>query len=186
MKYYISPKSSDDTYLIVLPVNSHTIKEELSHIASWSKSQNLNLNASKTREMIVYRQRSKPDAIPAEIQRVQRVEEMKILGVIVSENSSFKTHLDAKLKETAQGLYALKVLKTHGLKNENLWDITKATLFCTLYASPRFSGALLTLKLNIDYKLHCKNWLNLDSFPKTIHPLICSAKKQTQVCFHLF
>ena len=137
-------------------------------------------------EMIVYRQGSKPDAFPAEIQGVQRVKEMKILGVIVSENLSFKTHLDAKLKETAQGLYALKVLKSHGLKNENLWDITNqpsSANFCTL---PRFGGALLTLKQNIDYKLHCKNWSNLDSFPKTIHPLICSAKKQTQICFHLF
>ena len=55
----------------------------------------------------------------------------------MSENLSFKMHLDAKLKETAQGLYALKVLKSHGLKNENLWDVTKATLVSKLlYASP--------------------------------------------------
>ena len=123
--------------------------------------------------MIVYRQ--KPEAFPAEIQGVQRVKEMKILGVIVSENLSFKTHLDAKLKETAQGLYALKVLKSHGLKNENLWDITKATLVSKLlYASPVWWG-LLTLKLNIDYKLHCKNWSNLDSSPKNHPPfdLLC-------------
>ena len=91
--------------------------------------------------MIVYRRGSKPDAFQAEIQGVQRVKEMKILGVIVSENLSFKTHLDAKLKETAQGLYALKVLKFHGLKNENLWDITKATLVSKLlYASPVWWG----------------------------------------------
>ena len=119
-------KFADDTYLIVPPTNSHTIKAELGHIASWSKSQNLNLNASKTREMIVYRQGSKPDEFPAEIQGVQRVKEMKILGVILSENLSFKSHLDAKLKETAQGLYALKVLKSHGLKNENLWGYNKS------------------------------------------------------------
>ena len=56
--------------------------------------------------MIVYRQGSKPDEFPAEIQGVQRVKEMKLLGVIVSEHLSFKMHLDAIL---AQGLYALKV-----------------------------------------------------------------------------
>ena len=39
--------------------------------------------------MIVYRQGSKPDEFPAEIQGVQRVKEMKILGVILSENLSF-------------------------------------------------------------------------------------------------
>ena len=91
--------------------------------------------------MITYRQGSKPDEFPAEIQGVQRVKKMKILGVILSENLSFKMHLDAKLKETAQGLYALKVLKSHGLKNENLWDITKATLVSKLlYASPVWWG----------------------------------------------
>ena len=101
-------KFADDTYLIVPPVNSHTIKEELSHIASWSKSQNLNLNASKTREMIVYRQGSKPDAFPAEIQGVQRVKEMKILGVIVSENLSFKTHMDAKIERNRTRIICLE------------------------------------------------------------------------------
>ena len=63
--------------------------------------------------------------------------------------------------------------------------------FCTL---PRFGGALLILlqrfrdfvrerlisvsyiyiyilKLKFDYKLHCRNWSNLVSSPKTIHPL---------------
>ena len=91
--------------------------------------------------MIVYRQGSKPDEFPAEIQDVQRVKEIKILGVIVSDNLSFKMHLDAKLKETAQGLYALKKLKSHGLKYKNLWDITKATLVSKLlYASPVWCG----------------------------------------------
>ena len=42
--------------------------------------------------MIVYRQGSKPDEFPAEIQGVQRVKEMKILGVIASENLSVKMH----------------------------------------------------------------------------------------------
>ena len=55
--------------------------------------------------MIVYRRGSKPDEFPGVIHGVQRVKEMKILGaIIVSENLSFKMHLGAKLKETAQGL----------------------------------------------------------------------------------
>ena len=52
-----------------------------------------------------------------------------------------RLHLDTKLKETAHGLYALIVLKSHGLKHENLWDITKATLVSKLlYASPVWWG----------------------------------------------
>ena len=43
------------------------------------------------------------------------------------------------------GLYALKVLKSHGLKNENQWGVTKATLVNKLlYASQVEFGLPIT------------------------------------------
>ena len=87
-------------------------------------------------EMIVHRQGSKSDDFLAEIQGVQKVNEIKILGVIVSKSLSFEIYLDTKLRDTAQVLYALKVLKSHRLNKK--WDVTKATFIpkVVLHASP--------------------------------------------------
>jgi len=51
-------KYADDTYLIVPSSSSHTIPEELESIKQWAVRNNLKLNPTKSREMIV----SKPHA----------------------------------------------------------------------------------------------------------------------------
>ena len=48
-------KYADDGDLIVPAVNTHTIPSEIENINKWSKSNNLKLNISKSKEMIVYK-----------------------------------------------------------------------------------------------------------------------------------
>ena len=86
-------KYADDSYLIVPPVNSQLVQEELDHISKWAANNNLALNVSKTKEMIVKRPHTKTD-IPPVTSGVERVAFMNILGVMFQENMSFTMQVD--------------------------------------------------------------------------------------------
>ena len=65
---------------------------------------------------------------PAPVPGIKRIKELKILGVIFTQNLSFDVHIDKILSQTAQSMYALRVRRAHGLKGESLWDVSRATL----------------------------------------------------------
>ena len=71
----------DDCYLIVPSVNSHLVQEELDHFAEWADVNNLKLNSTKSKEMIIRRPKTKLDDLPMLISGIERVDSMKILGV---------------------------------------------------------------------------------------------------------
>jgi len=74
---------------------------------------------------------------PQAILGVERVACMKILGVWFDETLSFKTHFEKVLSGLASSVYALKVLRSKGLRGEILWDVTRQTAIAKmLYASP--------------------------------------------------
>src|SRR5260221_567761 len=57
-------KYADDIYLIVPASNESTTGTEISHIEQWAEGLNLKLNLTKSREIILYRSASRPDAPP--------------------------------------------------------------------------------------------------------------------------
>ena len=135
-------KYADDSYLIVPSVNSQLVQEELDHISKWAANNNLALNVSKTKEMIVKRPHTKTD-IPPVTPGVERVTFMNILGVMFQENMSFTMQVDRLVARGAQTMYALGTLKNHGLNNCALWEVTRATLLSRLtYASQAWWGML--------------------------------------------
>ena len=62
-------------------INSDLVPEVLDHIAEWAKENNLNLNSSKSKEMIIRRPKTRPDDLPGQIAGIERFESMNILGV---------------------------------------------------------------------------------------------------------
>ena len=73
---------------------------------------------------------------PTPIPGIQRIDMMKILGVTLS-NTLFNAHIDIALRQAAQSMYALRVLRSHGLTG----DVTRATTLARmLYASPAWWG----------------------------------------------
>ena len=82
-------------------------------------------------------------AYPAPIPGIQRVDMMKILGVSLTSTFSFNAHIDIALRQAAQSMYALSVLRSHGLTGEALWDVTHTratTQARMMYASPAWWG----------------------------------------------
>ena len=136
-------KYADDTYILVPPENYNTITIELENIPKWAIANNLKLNSAKSTEMIVSRPRVGREHLtyPTPIPGIQRIDMMKILGVSLSNTFSFNAHIDIALRQAAQSMYALRVLRSHGLTGEALWDVTRATTLARmLYTSPAWWG----------------------------------------------
>jgi len=52
-------KFADDTYLIIPATNSSTSEQELDHIHSWATNNNLQLNSTKSNEIVFFAQRGR-------------------------------------------------------------------------------------------------------------------------------
>ena len=121
-------KYADDGYLIVPPVNSTSIHIEMEHIATWAKEFNLNLNLSKTQEIIIHRKNINGHSLPPQTPEIKRVDTLKVLGVTLDRHLSFSHHVDNILSSGYQRLYALKIMKSHGMPSKNLSQLTQ-TIF---------------------------------------------------------
>ena len=108
-------KYADDSDLVVPASNSDTIESELNHVEAWASDNNLNLNRGKSFKIIFFsgRARNRPDrpTIPA----IPRVKRAKILGVMISDDFLFESHLTETLCSSSQSLHALRVLKSQGM-----------------------------------------------------------------------
>src|SRR6218665_3485533 len=130
-------KYADDTYLIIGSSKRHTVRRELENVAVWASRNNLGLNPKKSREMIIAR---KGNADPPKTD-MGRVSSKMILGVLVSNDIHATNHIESLSSSCSRSLYALRVLRSHGLRAEALHVITGATTVARLlYASPAWLG----------------------------------------------
>ena len=135
-------KYADDVYLLVPASNTGTIPLEMSNINTWAVANNQKLNVSKSAELIVKRQRIRSFQTPPATPDVARVSTLKVLGVILDSNLSFKAHVAKTVTVASQSLYALRMLKSHGLQDIELGAVCQATLVSRLtYASPAWWGS---------------------------------------------
>ena len=110
-------KYADDSYLLVGSRHISTATEEFDHVTDWAGKNNLRLNPLKTRELIVFRRgghgRSPTSAI---ISGAERVDSLRVLRVVITHDLSMTAHLDKVLSSCASSIYALRALRSHGLK----------------------------------------------------------------------
>jgi len=112
-------KFVDDTTIsecFTNPVESK-LQTATDHILDWSSSNSMQLNAAKTKEMLVCFKRN-PETIPSIVidgQEIERVDDAKLLGVHISSNLSWNTHINAICSKAGQRVYVLYRLKHSGL-----------------------------------------------------------------------
>jgi len=105
----------------------------------------LSLNKGKSVEIIISTyptDRAKKQApIVRSLTNINRSSSIKILGVTFNDNLSVSQHVSEITHSAAQALYALKLLKAHGLAQTLLELVCKATLISRLtYAAPSWWG----------------------------------------------
>jgi len=134
-------KFADDFDLLVPASNVDSRVLELQHVQSWATANNLQLNCKKSHELVFTRPRSRLKLIVSEIPDVPRATSIKLLGVTLTSNFSMEDHVADIISSSARTLYALRILRAHGMKQSDLYNVFRATTLSKLqYASPSWWG----------------------------------------------
>ncbi len=109
-------KFADDTVVLGLISNNDETAylDEVERLTSWCQDNCLSLKVSKTKELIVdFRKRQQRPYTPLMISgtHVERVSSFKYLGVNISEDLTWTTHLQTQVKKSRQRLYHLRQLR---------------------------------------------------------------------------
>ena len=126
-------------YLLIPAANSDKTQEELDHIERWACLNNLQLNRKKTVEIVFTRRAAggKPIVTPPTLISITRVNSLVILGVLINDCLTAKDHVTKIIEACSKTLYALRVLRTHGLTGQSIETLYRATVQTRLlYASP--------------------------------------------------
>ena len=136
-------KFADDTRLIVPACNANSCESELAHIDQWSVNNNLQLNRSKSTEIIFYtkhRQTGPPQNIPT-LEGIPRVTKLNVLGVTLVDDLTFHALVSEVISSGTSSLYAIRKLKAHGMREELVQKVFQATVFSRIqYCSPAWWG----------------------------------------------
>jgi Reverse transcriptase (RNA-dependent DNA polymerase)/Endonuclease/Exonuclease/phosphatase family len=135
-------KFADDTYLIVPASNVDSRSTELNNVEAWAMKNNLALNRSKSKEVIFIDPRRKRQfVVPASLHGIDRESSVKVLGITITDNLSASDHVRSVISSSAQTLYALRVLRAHGMNDLALQVIFRSVVVAKLmYASSAWCG----------------------------------------------
>jgi hypothetical protein len=136
-------KYADDMNLLVGSFNAGTISTEMGHITTWAETNNLRLNPDKCKE-IVFRRQGRSNLqhdVPPPTPGLHRVSSIKILGVTLQSNLRFDEHISEVISSSASSLHAVRTLRSHGLPDDGVQEVCRATTMARLmYASPAWWG----------------------------------------------
>lgn len=136
-------KYADDTYVIIPAANVDSRTQELENVEKWANANNLLLNRAKTVEIVfVDSRRSRLFSEPSLIEGIKRVTEINLLGVTIGmHNMTVSKHITNVLQSCTRSLYALRVLRAHGLQDADLQTVFRAVVTSKLvYASSAWIG----------------------------------------------
>lgn len=106
-------KYSDDTVIIDTTNSNNRVSREIHTFAGWCENNYLDLNTSKTKEMLVDFRRDQPPAPTLEVngQIIERVEEYKYLGTTIDHKLTFKTNGELIFSKCQQRLFFLRKMR---------------------------------------------------------------------------
>jgi len=135
-------KYTDDTYVIIPASNVDSRLAELDNVMAWSRTNNLTLNRSKSVEIVFTDKRHRQKfSSPPVLQYIERVTSLKILGVPLTDRLSMSEHVQATIIACASLLYALRVLRAHGMPETALQTVYQATVMAkVLYGTSAWWG----------------------------------------------
>ena len=129
-------------YLIVPSANADTRQQETDNIETWAAANNLKLNVSKSKEIVFQDSRQRTAVTPPQrLPDISRENLLKILGVTITSHVSASEYIRQVISDSAQSLFALRVLRHHGMTVIGLLAVFRAVVVSRLtYASPACTG----------------------------------------------
>eukprot|EP00061_Rhincodon_typus_P004944 g23780.t1 len=97
-------------------------RRETEGLVTWCSDNNLSLNTGKTKELIIDFRKKGREHAPIYINGavVERVDSIKFLGVMITNNLSWTSHVDATVKKAQQRLLFLRQLRKFGMSMRSL------------------------------------------------------------------
>ena len=122
---------------------------ELDNVQRWAEQNNLNLNCSKSTEIVLRDSRRRHTAAePPPLPGIAHSNCMKRLGVSIGNDLTVSQHVQRLVMSSAQASYALRVLRTRGLDDATLQHVYRATVVARLtYAASAWRGLARTSDL---------------------------------------
>ena len=153
-------KFADDMDFVTIMNNYQAVNAELRNVEDWASRNNMTLNMSKTKE-IIFRKGREQVQIPEPHVGIQRYKTLTVLGIKLQDNLHMNEHVDDLIGECANNLYAMNVLRAHGMRREGLEEVFRAKILSRImYASPAWWG--LASQRDID---RINGFLKLDHIP---------------------
>eukprot|EP00061_Rhincodon_typus_P003092 g19253.t1 len=110
--------------------NKSKYRREIESLVTWCNENNLSLNIGKTKELIIDFRNKEGEYTPIYKNRteVERVKTIKFLGVTITNNLSWTSHIKVTVKKTQQCLFFLRRLKTFGMFIRTLTNFYRCTI----------------------------------------------------------
>ncbi|KAK1805630.1 hypothetical protein P4O66_019905, partial [Electrophorus voltai] len=126
-------KFADDTAVMCLISDNdeRAYQEEIKHLENWCQGNNLLLNVSKTKELIVdcsKKQARHYQPVRISGTTVERVDNFRYLGVQISQDLSWSRHTNSLAKKARQRLYHLRRLRDFRLPSKVLRNFYTCTI----------------------------------------------------------
>ena len=101
---------------------SSTLQSNIDTISDWTERNNMRLNVSKTKELRVSFLRDPLlfDNLSSSGSNIEIVQDFKLLGLTISSNLTWNTHVNHICSKASKRLYALRVLKRSGATTNDL------------------------------------------------------------------
>ena len=131
-------KFADDTTVTGLTTGGveTDCREEVNQLVSWCRTNNLSLNAEKTKEMIIdLRRRDQHSPLHINDTQVEQVKTFKFLGTHISEDLSWSHNTQHNARKSQQRLYFLRKLRKFGLSTKLLSNFYRCAVESILTSS---------------------------------------------------
>jgi len=136
-------KFADDTTVLVPQYSSVSMEEEFQNIQKWSAGNMLEINVSKTKELVFRRPSARHFTTPQPLSSIEQVTVTKLLGIYITATLSTAAHVEHILTVANQRMYLLAQLKNQGLSHVALHIIFTAIILSVVtYALPSYAGQL--------------------------------------------
>lgn len=111
-----------------------TMQYVTEYLSRWSADNKMRFNVTKSKEIIFSFAKSAPDCLPISIDgnNIERVEEVKILGVTISSDLKWTKHVNNLLKKANKRLYLLMLCRRAGLSVGDMLCIYTSIIRSTL------------------------------------------------------
>jgi len=128
--------------IFFLAASVDTVSADLHDITPWAATNNLTLNFSNSEQIIFVDKRRRTNShIPNVSCGLKHVQNIKILGVTLTNSLSVLPHIHNIVTLNVQTLYASRILRVHGPCDKVIQEIFHSSVLARLsHASPAWWG----------------------------------------------